>query len=43
MVAYAPPDVVEVPLERVIGRTRTVPLDFDGLRAARALNISLGD
>ncbi len=43
MVAFTSPHMTEVPLERVIGRTRTVPLDFDGLRAARALNISLGD
>jgi 6-phosphofructokinase 1 len=43
MVAFRPPDVMEVPLERVVGRTRTIPLDFDVLRAARAMKISLGD
>jgi 6-phosphofructokinase 1 len=43
MVAFHPPDIVEVPLERVVGRTRTIPLDFDVLRSARAMNISLGD
>ena len=43
MVSFRPPDVTDVPLERVVGRTRTIPLDFDALRAARALNISLGD
>lgn len=43
MVAFHPPNIEDVPLERIVGRTRTVPLDFDVLRAARALNISLGD
>jgi len=43
MVAFRPPDVSEVPLERVVGRMRTIPLDFDVVRTARALNISLGD
>jgi len=43
MVAFAPPDIVSVPLERVVGRTRNVPIDFDVVRAARALGMSLGD
>jgi 6-phosphofructokinase 1 len=43
MVAFHPPDIVAVPLERVVGRTRNVPTDFDVVRAARALGISLGD
>ncbi|HSC25966.1 MAG TPA: ATP-dependent 6-phosphofructokinase [Vicinamibacterales bacterium] len=43
MVAFHPPDIVAVPLERVVGRTRNVPLDFDVVRAARAMGISLGD
>jgi ATP-dependent phosphofructokinase / diphosphate-dependent phosphofructokinase len=43
MVAFHPPDIADVPLDRVVGRTRTVPLDFDVVRAARAMNISLGD
>jgi len=43
MVAFHPPDIVAVPLEKVVGRTRTVPPDFDVLRAARAMGISLGD
>jgi hypothetical protein len=34
---------VDVPLDRVVGRIRTIPLDFDVVRAARALNIALGD
>jgi 6-phosphofructokinase 1 len=43
MVAFDPPDIVDVPLERVVGRTRTIPPDFDVVRTARAMNISLGD
>jgi len=43
MVAFHPPDIVAVPLEKVVGRTRTVPHDFDVLRAARAMGISLGE
>jgi len=43
MVAFHPPDIVAVPLAHVVGRTRTVPPDFDVLRTARAMGISLGD
>ena len=43
MVAFHPPDIVAVPLEKVVGRTRSVPLDFDVIRTARAMGISLGD
>jgi 6-phosphofructokinase 1 len=43
MVAFHPPDIVAVPLEKIVGRTRNVPLDFDVIRAARAMGISLGD
>jgi phosphofructokinase-like protein len=43
MVASHPPNIVAVPLERVVKRVRTVPLDFDLLRAARAMNIAFGD
>ena len=42
MVAFHPPDIVAVPLEKVVGRTRNVPLDFDVVRTARAMGISLG-
>ena len=41
--AVAGPDIVAVPLENVVGRTRNVPLDFDVVRTARAMGISLGD
>jgi 6-phosphofructokinase 1 len=43
MVANNPPDIVHVPLADVVGRTRTVPLDYDLLTSARALGVSLGD
>jgi ATP-dependent phosphofructokinase / diphosphate-dependent phosphofructokinase len=43
MVAFRPPDIVAVPLEKIVGRTRNVPLDFDVVRTARAMGISLGD
>jgi 6-phosphofructokinase 1 len=43
MVAFHPPDIVAVPLEKIVGRTRNVPLDFDVIRTARAIGIALGD
>ncbi len=43
MVAFHPPDIVAVPLESVVGRTRNVAPDFDVVRTARAMGISLGD
>jgi 6-phosphofructokinase 1 len=43
MVAFHPPDIVAVPLDRIVGRTRSVPLDFDVVRTARAMGITLGD
>ncbi len=43
MVAFHPPAIVAVPLDKIVGRTRNVPLDFDVLRTARAMGISLGE
>jgi len=43
MVASHPPEVVAVPLERVVGRMKHVPTDCDIVRAARAVGIALGD
>ena len=43
MVAFHPPEIVAVPLEKIVGRTRHVPLDFDVVRTARAMGISLGN
>jgi 6-phosphofructokinase 1 len=43
MVANNPPDIVPIPLADVVGRTKTVPLDYDLLKTARALGVSFGD
>jgi 6-phosphofructokinase 1 len=43
MVANNPPDIVPVPLADVVGRTKTVPLDYDLLLTARAIGVSFGD
>jgi 6-phosphofructokinase 1 len=43
MVAFAPPDIIGRPLEEVVGRTRTVPLDSDVLLTAKALGVAFGD
>jgi 6-phosphofructokinase 1 len=43
MVAWHPPDIVSVPLEDVVGKTKTVPLDFDLIRTARAVGVTFGD
>lgn len=43
MVASRPPDIVAVPLEKVVGRTKNVPVDSDVVRTAKALGISIGD
>ena len=43
MVATNPPDIVHIPLSDVVGRCKTVPLDYDLLSTARSLGVSLGD
>jgi len=43
MVAWDPPDIISRPLDEVVGRTKTVPMDFDLLLTARALGITFGD
>ncbi len=43
MVAFAPPDIVARPLAEIVGKTRTVPRDFDVVVTARALGITFGD
>ncbi|MEO8681531.1 MAG: ATP-dependent 6-phosphofructokinase [Vicinamibacterales bacterium] len=43
MVANNPPDIVPIPLADVVGRTKTVPLDYDLLQTARAIGVSFGD
>ncbi len=43
MAALRPPDVVAVPIEDVVGRTRTVPPQSDIVRAAKHVGICFGD
>ena len=43
MVALRSPDIVPVPLDRVVGRQRTVPLDGDVIQTARNVGITFGD
>lgn len=43
MVALMPPDTTAVPIIEAVGKLRTVPVDGDIVRTARALGISFGD
>jgi 6-phosphofructokinase 1 len=43
MVALHPPDIVALRLGEVVGKTKTVPLDFDLLLTAKALGVTFGD
>ncbi|MGQ0734579.1 MAG: 6-phosphofructokinase [Acidobacteriota bacterium] len=43
MVANHPPDIVDIPLADIVGKTKTVPLDYDLLLTARAIGIGFGD
>jgi 6-phosphofructokinase 1 len=43
MVAWHPPDIVSVPLADVVGKIKTVPLEFDLVRTARAVGITFGE
>ena len=43
MVAFQPPNVTRVPMDQVVGRTKTVPLDSGIILTARHLGISFGD
>jgi phosphofructokinase-like protein len=43
MVALRSPEIVAVPIEKVVGRTRNVPVDGDLVRTARHVGISFGD
>ena len=43
MVAFHPPDIGSIPLEEIVGKTRTVPTDFDVVQTARAIGVSFGD
>src|SRR6266550_105707 len=41
MVAFAPPDIISRKITDVVGKIKTVPMDFDVLLTAKALGISL--
>src|SRR5947207_7810325 len=43
MVAFAPPDIIARRLDDVVGKTKTVPMDFDLLTTARSLAVTFGD
>ncbi len=43
MVAFAPPDIIARPIGDVVGKTKTVPPDFDLLLTAKALGVTFGD
>jgi 6-phosphofructokinase 1 len=43
MVAFDPPDIIARPLDEVVGKTKTVPLDNDLLLTAKALGVAFGD
>ena len=43
MVAFAPPDIVARRLDEVVGRTKTVPMDFDLLATAKSLGVTFGE
>jgi phosphofructokinase-like protein len=43
MVAFAPPEIVGLPLSEVVGKTRNVPADSDVILTARALGVTFGD
>jgi len=43
MTALQSPDIVAVPLEKIVGQTRNVPVSGDVVRTARNLGICFGD
>ena len=43
MVALKSPDIVSVPIEHIVGRTRNVPVDGDLVRTGRHVGICFGD
>jgi 6-phosphofructokinase 1 len=42
MVAFDPPDIIARRLSEIVGKTKTVPLDADLVRTARALGMTFG-
>jgi 6-phosphofructokinase 1 len=43
MVAFAPPDIVARRLDDVVGKTKTVPRDFDLVLTAKAMGVTFGE
>ena len=43
MVAFDPPDIVAKPLAEVVGKVKTVPMNFDLLVTAKSLGVTFGD
>jgi 6-phosphofructokinase 1 len=43
MVAFEPPAIVARRLDEVVGKTKTVPMDYDLLLTAKALGVTFGD
>jgi 6-phosphofructokinase 1 len=43
MVALEPPNIVARRLDEIVGRTKTVPMDYDLLTTARNLGVTFGD
>jgi hypothetical protein len=43
MVAFAPPHIIARPLADAVGKTKTVPRDFDLVQTAKTLGVTFGD
>ena len=43
MTALRSPEIVAVPLDRIVGKTRLVPVDGDIVRTAKSVGIAFGD
>ena len=43
MAAFAPPDIIARQIADVVGKTKTVPMDFDLLATAKATGVTFGD
>src|SRR5712671_5272536 len=43
MVAFAPPGIIARRIDDVVGKTKTVPMDFDLLMTAKSLGVTFGD
>jgi 6-phosphofructokinase 1 len=43
MVAFKPPNIVPIPLEDIVGKTRNVSPDFDVVKTSKSMGICFGD